>query len=204
MPNQEGLLVVLSGPSGAGKDTVLRELLRLDQNVMLSISATTRAPREGEEDGKDYFFLSKAEFIQMLSKNDMLEHAEYCGHYYGTPRGPVEEWQKKGRDVILEIEVQGGQQIRQSCPNAVSIFILPPSLKVLADRLRRRNTEEEDVVCQRLETAKQEILQAVHYDYIVINDDLAECVQEIKAILLAEKMKSARRSHMIQEVLENA
>lgn len=203
MNNSQGLLVVLSGPSGAGKDTVLKRLLEVNQNVKLSISATTRSPREGEVDGQDYYFLSKAEFVQLISKNGMLEHAEYCGNYYGTPRAQVEQWMEKGRDVILEIEVQGGAQIREKCPESIGIFILPPSMKVLADRLRRRNTETEEVIAERLDAARQEIVQAAQYDYVVINGDLEECVQDICEILAAEKQRSCRMTDTIKEVLAN-
>ena len=199
-----GFLLVLSGTSGAGKDTVLHRLLEVDDNLKLSISATTRTPREGEVDKKDYFFISKSEFIQMISKDEMLEHAQYCENYYGTPRGPVDEWRGKGKDVILEIEVQGGEQIRAKCPDSVSVFIMPPSLKILGDRLRNRGTEPEEVICKRLKAAREEILQAARYDYIVINDDLEECVQEIRKIIAAEKHKTARMSNMIKGVLENA
>lgn len=201
--NNPGLLVVLSGPSGAGKDTVLRRLLEVNSNVTLSISATTRPPREGEENGKDYYFLSKSEFVQMISKNDMLEHAQYCDNFYGTPRGPVQEWMQKGRDVILEIEVQGGEQVRSKNPDSVSIFILPPSMKVLSHRLYSRNTETEEIVEKRLATAREEIKQAVNYDYVVINDDLEDCVRDICDILSAEKKKISRSGKLIEEVLKN-
>lgn len=204
MNDEPGLMIVLSGPSGAGKDTVLQKLLEVNPNVKLSVSATTRAPREGEVDGEDYYFLSKSEFIQLISKNGMLEHAEYCDNYYGTPRAQVEEWTQKGRDVILEIEVQGGSQIRQKCPHSVSIFILPPSLKVLSQRLHNRGTETEEIVQKRLAAAQEEIKQAVYYDYVVINDALEHCVSDICRIIETEKMKSFRRIKKITEVLENA
>ena len=132
----KGLLVVLSGPSGAGKDTVLKSLMQKEPGVRLSVSATTRAPREGEEDGKDYFFLSRPRFEELVENGKMLEHAEYCGNFYGTPSEPIEAWQAEGCDVILEIEVQGGAQIKTKRPDCVSIFILPPSLEVLEKRLR--------------------------------------------------------------------
>lgn len=201
--NNPGLLVVLSGPSGAGKDTVLRRLLEINPNVTLSVSATTRPPREGEENGKDYYFLSKTEFVQLISKNGMLEHAQYCDNYYGTPKGPVEEGMQKGRDVILEIEVQGGEQIRERNPESVSIFILPPSMKVLSHRLHKRGTEEEEIVAKRLATARKEIEQAEKYDYVVINDDLEDCVRDICDILSAEKKKASRSGKLIEEVLKN-
>jgi guanylate kinase len=202
--NNPGMLIVLSGPSGAGKDTVLKKLLESDDNLMLSISATTRSPRAGEVDGRDYYFISKSEFVQLISKNGMLEHAEYCGNYYGTPHAAVEDSMAKGRDVILEIEVQGGAQVRMKCPGSVSIFILPPSLKVLEERLRARKTEEEAVLQKRLQTAREEILQASQYDYVVVNDVLEECVDEICMIIRSERMKSYRRNQIVEEVLANA
>ena len=181
MNNCEGLLVVLSGPSGAGKDTVLTRLVAQHANARVSVSATTRSPRPGEVYGEDYYFLSKAEFIQMISQNNMLEYAEYCDHYYGTPRGPVEEWMHKGKDVILEIEVQGGAQIKKAFPESVSIFILPPSLSILEQRLRKRHTEEEAVLKQRLDVAKQEMQKAFEYDYVVINDGSTDDTRKICA-----------------------
>ena len=137
---EKGLLVVISAPSGGGKGTILKELFAQNENLRLSVSATTRAPRPGEEHGKQYYFLSREEFEALIAQGRMLEHAEYVGNYYGTPRDPVEEWLSQGRDVVLEIEVQGGAQVKKLMPECVSIFILPPSMKVLGERLRGRGT----------------------------------------------------------------
>ncbi len=181
--NKPGILIVFSGPSGAGKDTVLKELLAADPNICLSVSATTRAPREGEQDGKDYFFLTRPQFEEMIQKGEMLEHAEYCDNYYGTPRRPVEEALAQGKDVILEIEVAGASQIIRDCPRCVSIFLMPPSLEVLENRLRRRQTDNEEAIEKRLAKAKEEMAQAAVYDHVVINDELEKAVAEVASIL---------------------
>lgn len=203
MKNKDGLLVVFSGPSGVGKDSLLQRLLEVNPQISLSISATTRAPRGAEQHGKDYYFLSKEKFQEIIKQDGMLEHAVYCDNYYGTPRQPVEEGIRQGRDVILEIEVQGGAQVRQKNPASVSIFILPPSMRVLSQRLHKRGTDSEEVIQKRLAKAREEIQKAEQYDYVVINDDLEECVQEICEILSAEKKKASRSGKLIEEVLNN-
>ena len=203
MRNNSGLLVVFSGPSGVGKDSLLQRLLEVNPQIRLSVSATTRSPRGEEQHGKDYFFLSKEEFQEMIDQDGMLEYALYCENYYGTPRQPVEEGIKQGQDVILEIEVQGGAQVRQQNPASVSIFVLPPSMKVLSQRLHKRGTDSEEVIQKRLQKAREEIRRADQYDYVVMNDDLEECVQEICEILSAEKKKASRSENFIEDVLNN-
>ena len=196
-----GVLMVFSGPSGCGKGTVLKEFFASWGDAFLSVSATTRAPRPGEEDGVHYYFLSREDFEQKLSRDEILEHACYCGNYYGTPRSPVYERLERGENVILEIEVQGGLQIREKCPEAVLVFVLPPSFDELRRRLLGRQTEDMETVSRRLETARQEMQAAYDYDYIVVNDRLEDAVDELKAIFAAEKIKTANRKTMIDEVL---
>lgn len=199
--SEKGLLVVFSGPSGAGKDTVLKRLMEKEPGIRLSVSATTRAPREGEVDGKDYHFLTRARFDELVANDKMLEHAEYCGNCYGTPSEPIEKWQAEGCDVILEIEVQGGAQIKAKRPDCVSIFVLPPSLEVLENRLRRRGTESEEAIQKRLGAAKEEIAKAVLYDYIIVNDDLETAVSEMAGLLRAEKQRASRNQEFIERML---
>ena len=200
----EGLLVVISAPSGGGKGTILKELFAKDDNLVLSVSATTRSPRPGEEHGKQYYFLQKEEFEELISQGKMLEYAQYVGNYYGTPREPVEQWMAQGKDVVLEIEVQGGAQIKKLMPGCVSIFILPPSMEVLEKRLRDRGTEEDATVRKRLEKAREEIPHAKDYDYVVFNDRLEDAVEDLRAILRAEKRKYHRNETAVERVLEDA
>ena len=184
----KGLLAVISGPAGTGKGTVVKELQK-DDNIRVSVSATTRAPRTGEENGVAYHFLTKEEFLRMIDQDGFLEYAEYVGNFYGSPKKQALDWMKQGKDVILEIEVQGCEQVKNSYPECISIFIMPPSMQVLEQRLRDRGTETEEVIIQRLMRAKEEIPLSKQYDYVVVNDRLEDCVSEIKAIFEKERLK---------------
>lgn len=199
----KGILMVVSGPSGCGKGTVLAEILKSDK-IFYSVSATTRSPRPGETDGVNYYFLTKEKFEEMIAGNEMLEYASFCGNYYGTPRKPVEDMLEKGCHVILEIEVQGAMKIKEKCPDAVFIFILPPSLKELRRRLEKRGTESEEIIEKRLGEAAGEISQAYKYDYAVVNGELSEAVNDLRSIIRAEELKTAEIKNTIDEVLENA
>lgn len=190
MKESEGLLLVISGPAGAGKGTVVKELTR-DDNIRLSISATTRAPRGTERDGVEYRFMTVEGFEKLIGEDGFIEYAQYVGNYYGTPKAPVEEWMSQGKDVILEIEVQGCEKVKASSPDCVSIFIMPPSLEELEKRLRGRGTETEENIIKRMSRAKEEIPLASGYDYVVTNDTVERCAQEIKEIIKAEKAARA-------------
>lgn len=202
--NKNGLLVILSGPSGSGKDTILSELARRESDVRISISLTTRTPREWEDDGKNYYFVDEAFFMRKLESGQILEYAQYGNNYYGTPKAPVDQWLEEGKTVVLKIEVQGAEKIRQIYPDAVSIFLMPPSMKTLEDRLRRRETEDEDEINRRLSIALGEIKRSVEYDYYVINDVVSYAVSDICAIIQAEKQKTSRMKYIISEVINNA
>lgn len=193
----KGLLLVVVSPSGGGKGSILRQVLAEEERVRFSVSATTRAPRPGEEEGVHYYYRSRAAFEEMIAKEEMLEYAQYCGNYYGTPKGPLEAWRKEGYDVVLEIEVQGTRQVKALAEDAVTIFILPPSMEVLSRRLRRRGTESEEVIAGRLETAKKELQYARYCDYLVENDQLADAVADVRAIIRAEKSKMNRQKDLL-------
>lgn len=199
----KGLLIVVSGPSGCGKGTILAEILK-DENFYYSVSATTRSPRPGEVDGVNYHFLKKEQFEELIENGGMLEYASYCGNYYGTPERHVRENLEAGKNVILEIEVQGAMRIKEKCPDAVFVFIMPPSVKELRRRLNKRGTETEDVIEKRVAQASEEIRQADKYDYIMVNGELEKAIDDLKAIITAEKMTSKRDKYLINEVLENA
>ena len=180
---KKGKLYIISGPSGCSKSTVLREVFRHRRNIFFSVSATTRGPREGEVDGKDYYFVTREEFERMIGADELLEHAQYVSNYYGTPRKPVEAMLSEGNDVVLDIEVQGAGQVKTKMPEAVSLFILPPSLEELERRLRGRGTETEEKIRSRLNQAEREIAKSGSYDYRVVNDDVERAAGEIVQIM---------------------
>ena len=182
-----GLLVVLAGPSGVGKGSVHRRLRALDRDVELSVSVTTRAPRPGERDGHDYDFVDEATFREMAAGGRLLEWAEYAGNCYGTPRRAVEESVARGRVVLLEIEVQGALQIMERVPEALTVFLAPPSRAELERRLRDRGTEDEVTVARRLATAERELAYRDDFDHVVVNDDLEDCVAEVRALIAASR-----------------
>ena len=182
--NHRGILVVVSGFSGAGKGTLMKELLRqYPERYALSISATTRSPREGEQDGREYFFKSREEFEQLIAENALIEYAQYVENYYGTPKSYVEEQLLVGRDVILEIEIQGALKVKQQLPDTLLLFVAPPSAQELKNRLVGRGTESMDVIESRLERACEEAKGMESYDYLMINDDLQECVQLMHSVI---------------------
>lgn len=185
MANKNGVLVLFSGPSGVGKDTVLEIVLNKDKSLQRSISLTTRDIRENEVDGKDYYFISKDKFNNMIENGEVLEFAQYGKNFYGTPKAPVDKWLSEGKTVILKIEVQGAQQIKKLYPDAVGIFVLPPSMRELESRLRSRGTENEDDILKRLEIAENEVKMSKDYDYTVVNDDLDSASDDVLAIIKA-------------------
>jgi guanylate kinase len=191
---RRGLMLVLSSPSGAGKTTISRELLAQEPDIMLSVSCTTRPKRPGEVSGRDYHFIALDDFDLMRNRQEFLEYAKVFGHYYGTPREPVETALADGRDVLFDIDWQGTQQLRQSArSDLVSVFILPPTAGELARRLHRRASDPEDVVATRMAKASQEISHWAEYDYIVVNDDVARSVAQVRAILHAERLRRERQ-----------
>ena len=184
---KKGLLIVYSGPSGVGKSTILHEVLKDESlNLEFSVSMTTRLPREGELDGKDYFFVTKETFKKAIKEDKFLEHARYVENYYGTPRDHVEQERNKGKNVILEIDVQGGLQVIEKCSDCISIFIMPPSIDELRNRLSGRGTEKEEIVNKRIDQAQREIKQGSVYKYHVVNNDIETSIKEVSDILKKE------------------
>ncbi len=200
MSERDGVLMVISGPAGSGKGTAVKLLFDIVPELTLSVSATTRSPRPGEVDGVHYFFISKEEFREKLAAGEILEHTEYCGNYYGTPEKAVRDTLSHGRDVILEIEVDGASQIKKKFPDAVTVMLLPPDGKSLEARLRGRGTETDDVIAARMARARAEIALADSYDYIVVSRDgeAEKCAGDIASILVAEHAKRARMKSVIE------
>ncbi len=197
----KGTLLVISGPAGAGKGTVIEELLGTNKDLSLSVSVTTRKPRSGEANGVNYFFVDKDEFQKMIDNGELLEYAFVHGNYYGTPLSYVNE-KLKGGDVILEIDVQGAKAIKKMVPQCATIFIAPPSQGELEKRLRGRNTEEEDEIQRRLKTARGEIEQIYNYDYVVVNDSIEQCATRIMEIVRTRKYKVKHNLSAIKRLLE--
>ncbi|MBR4733380.1 MAG: guanylate kinase [Lachnospiraceae bacterium] len=199
---KKGILMVISGFSGAGKGTLVKKLLQTYDNYALSISMTTRKPREGERDGVEYFFVDREKFEKTIAENGLIEYATYCENYYGTPRAYVEEQLAAGKDVILEIEIQGALQIKEKFPESLLLFVTPPCAAELKRRLEGRGTETSEVIAKRLSRAYEESEGMDAYDYIVINDDLELCVKELHAMIEAARNEPVRRKDFIARIRE--
>lgn len=197
---KRGMLVVISGFSGAGKGTLMNRLMEQYDNYSLSISATTRSPRPGEVEGKDYFFVDKDRFMEMIKNDELLEYANYVGNYYGTPKAYVEDEMSKGRDVILEIEIQGALKIKAKYPDSVLIFITPPSAEELKARLIHRGTETEEVINKRLQRAAQEAVGVEGYDYILINDNLDKTTKHLNYLIQDQHRRVPQQIHFIEQL----
>ncbi len=203
MKSKKGILVVVSGFSGAGKGTVMKQLLSTYDNYALSVSMATRQPRPGEVDGKDYFFVSRQKFEEQIQKEGLIEYAQYCTNYYGTPKMYVEEQLRQGKDVILEIEIQGALKIKENFETALLIFVMPPNIRELERRLIGRGTESLEVIRQRLARADEEAEGIENYDYIVINDELDKCVKELHSIITAAHNTPSRNVEFIQAIKQD-
>lgn len=204
MADKKGVLIVFSGPSGSGKGTVLAEYLKNHPEAAFSVSATTRKPRPGEVDGVNYHFVSRERFLEMLDNGEILEHTQYNGNYYGSPMGPIRRELDAGRDVILEIEVDGGTQVRQKFPEALLIFVLPPSFAELSRRLTGRGTESQEEIKGRLAAARREIKEAHRYDYLLINDDVKETAKRLSGLIEAGRCAPVRCGEILEEFAEQA
>lgn len=197
---RRGLLIVVSGPSGTGKGTVLKLVKESCNYIRFSVSATTRKPREGEVDGKHYFFKTKEEFESMIGKNEFVEWVEYCDNYYGTPKKYIQDSIDQGYDVILELEVEGALNIKKHYPDCVTIFMVPPSFEELKQRIEGRGTEKPEVIEKRLEKARQELKLADQYDYVTINNAVEDSVREINSIIIAEKLRFHRNKDILKDI----
>ncbi len=201
---RKGSVFILSGPSGSGKDTILKEILERRPDLFFSISSITREKRKGETDGEKYHFISREEFEEGLENNAFLEYNKYLDNYYGTPKAPVETHIAAGTDVLIEVDVNGARSIREKIPDAVSIFVMPPSFEVLKQRLSGRGTETEAQIEKRLNAALEEIRRAEEYDYVVVNDALSTAVSDTLSVLSAAKLTLSNQKFIIDEVLHNA
>ncbi len=200
--NQRGILVVVSGFSGAGKGTLMKELLKRYDNYALSISATTRSPREGELDGREYFFVDKDRFQQMIAEGELIEYAQYVNHYYGTPREYVEQQMASGKDVILEIEIQGALKVKKRFPDTLLLFVTPPSAKELKSRLVGRGTETIEVINARLRRAAEEAAGMEAYDYLLINDEIETCVEEMHQLIQLQHRRTSYHLDFLNQMRE--
>lgn len=200
---QQGQLIIIAGPSGSGKDTVLKELLSSYPELLFSISSVTRNMREGEVEGEKYNFISREVFERMIKNGEFLEYNIYCGNYYGTPKAPVDKAIATGKDIILELDVNGAANIRKIYPDCISVFIMPPSYEVLKARLSGRGTETEEVVNERMNAAIDEIKRAGEFDYLIINDKLESAIKDFADIIFTERKKMVRNQKFIDEVLNN-
>lgn len=202
LPPRRGLLLILSSPSGAGKSTLARRLMEWDPSLRFSVSATTRAPRPGEVDGREYYFKSRTDFEAMVAAGEMLEHAEVFGNFYGSPKGPVEAAMTEGRDTLFDIDWQGGQQIRNSAlgRDVVSVFVLPPSIAELERRLRDRAQDSDEVIAGRMAKSQSEISHWAEYDYVIVNNDIDMAFNDLLTILQAERMRRDRQPGMAEFV----
>jgi len=200
VPRTQGNIFVISAPSGAGKTTLVNRLLASVPGLTFSVSHTTREPRTGEKDGRDYFFVTPGKFRRMIRRGDLLEWARVFDNYYGTSWNKVRAAQRSGTDILLDIDVQGHQQVKKLLPEAVSIFILPPSFKELESRLRQRHLDTTDIIRKRLAFARQEITHWPEYDYLIVNDHLARATQALKAVVVAARFRKSRQQQRAQEI----
>jgi len=197
---QKGVLVVVSGFSGAGKGTIMKALLEKYDNYALSISATTRDPRPGEEDGREYFFMTEEQFEELIEKDQLIEHARYVNHYYGTPKSYVESMMADGKDVILEIEIQGALNVKKKYPDALLVFVVPPTAGELRSRLTGRGTETEEVIEKRLRRALEESEGMDSYDYILVNDTVDACVEKLHSLIQSQHLRTSDNGERISQM----
>lgn len=199
----KGRLFIVSGPSGSGKDTVLAEVLKSRKDIKVSVSCVTRDIRANETDGVDYHFITREQFLSMIERGELLEYNEYVGNFYGTPKAPVDEAIAEGRDFILKIDVNGADNVKKIVPDAIRIFIMPPSLEVLKKRLSARGSETEESLKGRLEVALRELKCAKSYDYIIVNDDLSEAAADLLCVINSDRLRTDRNIEFLNGVMEN-